>query len=175
MHSSVPPRRSTDRGTVPVVAVVLLLVVSVAGATTLTAVADQPGDLGWTRATPLASSAPGVAPVSLSISFSVDGRRLTVVNHGGGSLHVRRLSLTVSVDGTPLRHQPPVPFFAARGFRPGPTGAFNVGSDGRLSPGERASVRLAGTNGPLPSRGSQVRVVVRVGDRAVASLRAVAR
>ncbi|MFB6159979.1 MAG: type IV pilin [Haloferacaceae archaeon] len=88
--------------------------------------------------------------------------RLTLTHRGGDPLDVRRLRLRVRVGGRPLRRQPPVPFFAARGFRSGPTGPFNVRADPRWRPGERASLRLAATNDPLVDPGDRVTVTVLV-------------
>lgn len=95
-----------------------------------------------------------------SLSLSADGDELTVRHLGGDSLDADALRLEVTVDGDPLAHQPPVPFFSATGFRPGPTGAFNVAGDTTLSPGETASFRIAGTNAPYPSAGDRVTVTV---------------
>ncbi|MFB6235474.1 MAG: type IV pilin [Halopenitus sp.] len=95
-----------------------------------------------------------------SLSLSADGDELTIRHLAGDSLETEDLRLEVTVDGDPLAHQPPVPFFSATGFRPGPTGAFNVAGDTTLSPGETASLRIAGTNSPLPSPGDRVEVSV---------------
>lgn len=93
-----------------------------------------------------------------AVSLTVHGDTLTFVHRGGPTLRVADLQLVVRVDGTPLRHQPPVPFFAARGFRSGPTGPFNRGGDGRWSGGERASLTVASTNHPRVAPGVTVRV-----------------
>ncbi|MGZ0747784.1 type IV pilin [Haloparvum sp. AD34] len=95
-----------------------------------------------------------------SLSLSADSEELTVRHLGGDALDADELRLEVTVDGDPLAHQPPVPFFSATGFRPGPTGAFNVAGDTTLSPGETASFRIAGTNSPFPSAGDRVAVTV---------------
>jgi len=95
-----------------------------------------------------------------SLSLSADGDELTIRHLGGDSLDADELRLKVTVDGDSLAHQPPVPFFSSTGFRPGPTGAFNVAGDTTLSPGETASFRIAGTNSPLPSAGDSVEVTV---------------
>lgn len=95
-----------------------------------------------------------------SLSLAADGDELTIRHLAGESLEADELRLEVTVDGDPLAHQPPVPFFSATGFRPGPTGAFNVAGDTTFSPGESASVRIAGTNSPLPSPGDRVGVTV---------------
>jgi hypothetical protein len=112
----------------------------------------------------------GDRPVVLSLSVDPGADRLTFVHRAGASLDARRLALRVRVAGTPLDHQPPVPFFAARGFRAGPTGPFNVAADPDWSAGERASLRLASTNAPGIDPGDRVVVEVSVGDRRVATL-----
>lgn len=109
-------------------------------------------------------------PVSLSLSVEAGVDRLTLVHRVGASLDARRLELRVRVAGTPLDHQPPVPFFTARGFRAGPTGPFNVAADPRWTAGERASLRLASTNAPGIDPGDRVVVDVAVDDRRVATL-----
>lgn len=94
--------------------------------------------------------------------------RLTLTHRGGDPLDVRRVDLRVRVGDRPLSHQPPVPFFAARGFRSGPTGPFNVRADPRWQPGERAILRLAATNAPLVDPGDRVTVTVLLGEWTVA-------
>jgi hypothetical protein len=138
----------TNRATASTVGVVLLvgLTVSLAAAVGAATVASLPDD--------------GASVTATSLSLSVSGDRLTLTHRGGDALDVRTLRIRVSIDGTPLAHQPPVPFFAARGFRGGPTGPFNVASDPTWTAGESASVRLAETNHPSLAPGS--RVVVRV-------------
>jgi FlaG/FlaF family flagellin (archaellin) len=51
-----------------------------------------------------------------SLSLSVAGDTLTLTHRGGDALDVTALRLVVTVDGGPLTHQPPVPFFSTRGF-----------------------------------------------------------
>ena len=113
-------------------------------------------------------------PVVLSIAVTSADDRVTIGHRGGPSLDVRECAFSVSVDGTPLDHQPPIPFFAATGFRSGPTGAFNSATDGRLAVGTRASFRVAGTNAPGIEPGATVTVDVECGGRHVADLEAVA-
>jgi len=106
---------------------------------------------------------------------SVPSTELTVEHLGGDSLDVTAIRLRVTVDGDPLAHQPPVPFFSAAGFRPGPTGAFNVAGDTTLSPGESASFRIASTNEPVPEAGDRVELTVYSGGSPVARLTALVR
>jgi hypothetical protein len=142
--------RAMTRGGAPVALAVAVVVAVAVGGVALGALpSDRP-----------------TAAVTLVVDPGSD--RLTLAHRGGDPLDVRRLRLRVRVDDRPLDHQPPVPFFAARGFRSGPTGPFNARSDPRWRPGERASLRLAGTNAPLVDPGDRVAVTVRAGDRTVA-------
>jgi FlaG/FlaF family flagellin (archaellin) len=108
-------------------------------------------------------------PPRASLSLAVEDRTLTFTHRGGDALDVRRLRLVVTVDGDPLAHQPPVPFFAARGFRSGPVGPFNSATGGDWRAGQLAALRLAGTNTEITSGD---RVVVRIyrDDRRLAAL-----
>ncbi|MFC7097987.1 type IV pilin N-terminal domain-containing protein [Halobaculum marinum] len=99
------------------------------------------------------------APVA-AVDVSVSGATVTLTHAGGDALDVRTLRVVVAVDGTPLRHQPSVPFFAQRGFRSGPTGPFNSAADPRWTAGETASFALAGTNRPQIEPGTSVEVTV---------------
>ncbi|MGM0591113.1 MAG: type IV pilin [Halobacteriota archaeon] len=151
----------TDRGTVPVVGVALTLVVTVVLAATVGGVALE--------------TATNEEPVThTALSLSVTGDRIVLVHRGGGTLDVRTLRLRVRVDGVPLDHQPPVPFFSATGFRSGPTGPFNPAADPHWSAGETATVHLAETNAPGVAPGDGVLVTVYTGDTRVASLSATA-
>lgn len=137
-----------DRALSPAVGIALLLAVT---ATTAVAVATVA----------LAVDTPDPAPrASLSLSATADGDRIVLTHRGGDALDVRTLRLAVSVDGEPLDHQPPVPFFAARGFRSGPTGPFNAAGDPRWEAGETGGFGLAGTNAPRIGPGDRVRVSV---------------
>jgi FlaG/FlaF family flagellin (archaellin) len=147
----------SPRGAAPVVGVALLVVASVtlAGVVLL-----------------LAPAAPAEPAPRAALRLSVDPAtdRIALTHIGGDPLDVRDLRLELAVNGTPLVHQPPVPFFAARGFRSGPTGPFNSGADPRWTPGETASVRLASTNAPAIEPGARVRVTVSVDGQVVARL-----
>jgi hypothetical protein len=114
------------------------------------------------------------APPTVAMSLSAEGDRLALSHRAGAPLRTTDLRVRVVVDGTPLAHQPPVPFFAARGFRSGPTGPFNPASDPEWSPGETATLRVAGTNRPGIDPGDRVAVVLSVDDRRVARLTATA-
>jgi flagellin-like protein len=147
-----------SRAVVPVVASVVLVALTVA--------------LAGAVATATVGSAPPSQqdrPV-LALSADAGADRLVLRHRAGPALNVSHLSLRVRVDGTPLTHQPPVPFFAARGFRAGPTGPFNAGGDPTWTAGERATLRLASTNHPIIEPGDRVAVRVTRDGRSVARL-----
>lgn len=120
----------------------------------------------------LGTAAPAEPPPRVALGLSVDGETDTVAltHRAGDALDVRRLRLRITVDGDPLVHQPPVPFFAATGFESGPTGPFNRAADPRWDPGETAAIRIAGTNAPAVDPGAEVRAEVFVGDYRVVLL-----
>lgn len=86
------------------------------------------------------------------------GVRLTYQQ--GPPLSVDRLRLIIRIDGTRLAEQPPIPFFAADGFRGGPIGPFNAAATGRWRPGEIAGVQIASTNEPVPEPGKILSVTL---------------
>jgi FlaG/FlaF family flagellin (archaellin) len=145
-----PDRRATS----PVVGVALLVLVTAILAAGLGAAV-----LGTVPAEP---------PPQTRLSISVDGDRLRVVHQAGDTLDVRRMEVHVAVNGTRLAHQPPVPFFAATGFEPGPTGPFNSASDPEWEVGEVGTLTVAGTNSPAIRPGATVRVTVVSGGYLVA-------
>lgn len=112
------------------------------------------------------------APTVAGATLVVDGDRLVLTHRAGDPVDVRRLDVTVRVGGDPLRYQPPVPFFSARGFRPGPTGPFNAAADPTWDPGERASIRLASTNRPQVVAGARVTVELSYDGRTLTTLTA---
>lgn len=114
---------------------------------------------------------PGSTP-QLTVGGTVDptANALTIEHLGGDAVSVEEIDLVVQVDGEPLEHQPPVPFFSATGFVSGPTGPFNSVTDNTWSAGERGTIRLATTtNGPLPGADSVVTVAVRFDGQTVAT------
>ena len=160
----------TGRGTASVVGVVTLLAVGLAlgsvvaaGAEAIATATGQ--DLGADR---------GDRPGSIAVSLRVDGDTVAVTHEAGPAMEMAAVRLVVAVDGTSLAHQPPVPFFAATGFRGGPTGPFNVASDGTWDPGETGSFRVAATNDPELAPGRVVTVEIYVGDEQVAVVRGTA-
>jgi hypothetical protein len=137
----------TDRAVAPALATALLLAVTVV--------------LGSTLAV-LAVGAPTVPSPSASFSAVADpsNDRIVVEHRGGDVLDVREIRLRVTVDDEPLVAQPPVPFFAADGFRGGPTGPFNPSGGTSWRAGETAGFRVASTNAPGIDDGDRVRVTV---------------
>ena len=104
-----------------------------------------------------APSSEPVGPVALSADATADGR-ITITHRSGPAINLTDASIVIEIDGEALDHQPPVPFFSATGFEPGPTGAFNDAGDTVLEPGERASLEVAGTNDPTPTEGATVTI-----------------
>ena len=142
-----------ERGVSPVVGVAVLALLTVllalAVGTAVPSLPDEP---------------PPTARLTVDANASTD--RVVITHHGGDPLDVSDLRVTVAVDGQELDRQPPVPFFAARGFESGPTGPFNVASPDDWRAGETAGFRIASTNHPTIDRGATVSVTVAT-DRAV--------
>lgn len=118
------------------------------------------------------SDPPGDPGPRASLSLAVADETLSLTHRGGDRLDVRRLRLVVAVDGEPLTHQPPVPFFSARGFHSGPSGPFNPATDPQWTAGETATLSVAGTNQPTLATGTLVTVRVYADDTLVADLSA---
>ncbi|WP_246310186.1 type IV pilin [Halorarum halophilum] len=152
---------SSGRASAPALGVALLLLVAVSLSAAVGAAAF--GTVGATTS----------PPPTASIALEVEDGTLAFAHRGGDALDVRTLRLEVEVDGTALTHQPPVPFFAARGFVSGPTGPFNAATDPMWTAGERATVEPAGTNAPDIVRGATVTVDVYAGDHRLVRLTAV--
>lgn len=137
--------RSPTRATAPVIGgllmIALTLIVATVAASTL---------FGF-------DSTPEPAPPA-AVDLSVDGTTLRFTHESGEPLDVQALSVRISVDGEPLAEQPPVPFFSASGFEPGPTGPFNTASDSEWEVGETTTLTVAGTNSPTLEEGSTVSV-----------------
>lgn len=111
-------------------------------------------------------------PTTLRVSASADATadRITLTHEGGDTIDPTTLELRVTIDGTPLDHQPPVPFFAARGFRSGPTGPFNAATDGAWTAGETGSIQLASTNAPTLRAGDRVEFTLLAGEDVLATV-----
>ncbi len=152
------PRPTTDRALSPTLASVLLVGITVVGATLV-------GTLAFGQVAALDDPAP-----QASFSLSATGDRISLVHERGDAVAVGPLSVEVTVDGDPLAHQPPVPFFAADGFDGGPTGPFNPSESGEWTAGERASFEVAGTNAPTLAPGVDLTVELFHDDTRIASL-----
>lgn len=113
-------------------------------------------------------SAAETSPVAISATADDEGR-IALTHEGGPPVDVGGVTVRVTVDGEPLERQPPVPFFSASGFAPGPSGAFNSASEDRWAVGEQTSFRVAGTNSPALTAGATVRVKIIEEDRVLAS------
>jgi flagellin-like protein len=148
-HTATESTGRDTRAVTPVVGVILLVGVTVVLALSVGAALTNP-ELDETPS------------ASLSLAVDSEDKRVALTHESGDTLDVSTLNLTIEIDGTRLDEQPPVPFFAADGFRAGPTGPFNSNSPDEWQAGETAGVRLAGTNAPLLSRGSEVTVLVTV-------------
>lgn len=151
-----------QRGTSPVIGVVLLLAITVLSAAAVGLVV---------------SNSPPEPPPTAAFDGTVDPvvDRITLTHVGGDTIDLTTVSVRITVDGDPLAHQPPVPFFAAKGFRSGPTGPFNTASPDRWRAGQTASFRLAATNDPADiSPGDTVRIRILTRQWTVAEITATA-
>lgn len=146
-----------ERGAIPVVGVLLLLAITVLSAATL----------GFVVSTP--ASEP---PPTASFELSADGQsgEIELTHLGGDRINLTEVSLRISIDGTRLEKQPPVPFFAASGYMSGPTGPFNRASPNAWAAGETATLTVASTNEPELSPGDTVRVQLLTDTGTVADL-----
>lgn len=149
------------RATSSVVAVVLLALVAVAGVAAVSATLPD---------------APAEPPPLTDLSLEADGTEdtLTIRHVAGDDLDVADLSIRVRVDGDPLAHQPPVPFFAARGFVSGPTGPLNHAGGTTWQAGQTGTLHIASTNSPRPDPGDPISVTVATDHSVVADLQTTA-
>lgn len=142
------------RAFAPVAAVLLLAVTVVAAAGVLALAPAAAADPPAPRGVDAEATAGGAVELTLVAGPAIDP----------GSLSIR-----VRVDGDPLAHQPPVPFFAATGFHGGPTGALNAASNADWRVGDTVSFSIAETNQPVPSTGDTVEVTLVVRGQVVAT------
>jgi flagellin-like protein len=124
----------SDRAVSPVIAVVLLIAITVVAAAAL----------GVTVFGIFSVESPPRATFTLSADSTT--QTITLTHRGGAPVDPASLRLRIAVDGEPIAHQPPIPFFAAEGFMSGPTGPFNIADEGKWIAGQSASVQLASTN-----------------------------
>lgn len=97
--------------------------------------------------------------VGIAATADVDGT-ITLTHEHGHAIDTRQVTVRISVDGTPLDRQPPVPFFSTAGFEPGPTGPFNSAADPEWTVGEQASVTIADSNTPTLDPGDTVLIEI---------------
>jgi len=142
-----PPPAAGKRGVSPVIGVVLLVGLTITLSASVFVVVDTGG-----------SEPPPTATFAVSANATAD--RIAVTHRAGDELDVTDLRIVVRVDGQRLRHQPPVPFFAADGFESGPEGVFNSASPNRFSAGGTGSFRVADTNHPQVTPGTDVTVTI---------------
>lgn len=153
-----------NRAASPVLATLLLTALAVAVA----------GAVGVLASGYVQEPAPA-QPVEISASANASTGRIVLVHESGPPLDVRRVRVRISVRGTRLEHQPPVPFFGAPGYRGAPSGPFNAAAGPRWEVGERAGLRVAGTNHPDVVDGAIVRVELYRDDLPIARAETVAR
>jgi len=145
-----------SRGLSPVVSVCCLVVVTVGLAAVVGAAVPMPTVS---------------EPDAVAFAAEADpGGEIRLTHRGGDAIDPADLSLRIEIEGEPLAEQPPVPFFSAAGFEPGPTGAFNSATGGRWRAGETATLRVASTNAPAIEAGDTVTIAVFVDEQRVATL-----
>lgn len=105
----------------------------------------------------------------LSATAEADGT-ITLTHEAGDPIDLEATTVSVTVDGTPLETQPPVPFFSTTGFEPGPTGPFNSATDNTWRVGERGSFTIAGSNEPAIEPGRTITVELTRDGRPVAAV-----
>lgn len=143
-----------SRALSPVIGVVTLVAVTVLLSATLLGTAG----IGVSEPPPSAS---------LAVSVDAETERIELSHQGGDELDVAELTVHITVDGEALRYQPPVPFFASRGFRSGPEGVFNSASSNRFRAGHQTSFEVATTNSPEIHSGSTVSIRITVDDSVI--------
>lgn len=144
------------RATSPVVGVALLTAVTVVAAAAVgSAVVVDP---------------PRPAPTASFDAAADASGEIRVTHRGGDPVDPGALRVRVRVDGDPLAHQPPVPFFSARGFESGPTGPFNSATGAEWHAGETGSFRVASTNEPVLQPGATVELRLYVDDQRIGML-----
>ncbi len=142
------------RAVSPVVGTLLIASITVVLAAILVTTigtAAMGGPLGTTEAAETTSFA------RISADTTAEGEVL-LTHEGGDPIDVREIRVQLSIDGTPLTHQPPVPFFSTTGYEAGPTGPFNSAADPTWDVGETASVTISESNTPAPESGDTLTV-----------------
>jgi len=103
----------------------------------------------------------------ISAEATADGD-VILTHEGGESIDVDEISVRVTVDGTPLEEQPPVPFFSTAGFEAGPTGPFNSAAEQTWTAGGTASFTISESNSPMPDPGDEVVLTLQKDGRQIA-------
>ena len=136
-----------ERGTSPVIGIVLLVAITVIAATTVgLAVSTTP---------------PSPTPTAtFDLSVDASSQQISITHERGDSIDLSEIDLQIKIEGENLEHQPPVPFFAATGFESGPTGVFNTASSDQWQVGQTASITVAATNDPQIESGDTVTVLL---------------
>lgn len=137
-------RLNHRRAVSPVLAVLLLIVV------TLSLVAVLYVGIG--------SIGPEESPPIARFDLTVDGRHIAITHTHGDPLTIDDLVIHIYVNDEPLAKQPPIPFFSASGFGPGPDGPFNSQFSGDWQSGMTGSLTVAGTNEPSIESGDSIQV-----------------
>lgn len=138
----------SHRSIAPIVGVLALLVLTVC--------------LGVVVAVSLTSLDASTDTTLVIVSATADSEtdEIALEHRRGDPLDVTELDLVVTIDGEELATQPPVPFFAADGFRSGPEGPFNERADPVWRAGQVASFEIASTNDPTIDPGDAVVVTI---------------
>lgn len=113
---------------------------------------------------PIVSSGPDAA---FEMAVGADGE-IELDHVAGEPVEVDDLSMTISVNGEVLEHQPEIPFNGNEGFNGAASGPFHPDSSSNWTTGETASVKVAGTNDPEIESGDRVTVVLAVGGETIA-------
>ncbi len=113
---------------------------------------------------PIVSSGPDAA---FQMEVSADGE-IELDHVAGDPIDVDELSMTISVDGDSLEHQPGIPFNGNEGFNGTASGPFHTNSSSNWTTGENASAKVAGTNDPEIGSGDRVTVTLAVDGETIA-------
>ncbi len=136
-----------DRAIAPAIGVVLLVAITVTLA-------------GVVLAMGLTVSPGSAQTATVEGSLNHTANAITLVHTGGDPIDLEEADIRISVDGTPLTHQPPVPYWNPDGFQGFPSGPFNPSSENTWESGERGTIRLDTDNEPLPNANATVEVAV---------------
>ena len=156
-------QQTDTRAVSPQIGVVVLLVLTVCLAAVIAVSAGA-----WS----LESQNP---TATFELTANSETSSVTIEHIAGDAIDVETLSITVTVNGTALAKQPPVPFVGANGFDGAPDGPFNERSESTWTAGERAGVSIAATNSPTLTAGDSVTVTLTIDGRWTTTLETTAR